>query len=59
VDSSKPEHEEERRRVIGRMGPLILTVVFTDRDDRRRIISARRASRHERARYEQRAETTT
>lgn len=58
-ESSKPEYEEERRRAIGRLGPHVVMVVFTDRGDRRRIISARRASTHERARYGKRPETAT
>lgn len=52
-DSTKSEYGEERRKVIGRMGPTIVAVVYTDRDRRRRIISARIARRNERARYDQ------
>lgn len=52
-DSTYPEHGENRRRAIGAMGPVMVTVVYTDRDGRRRIISARRARRNERARYDQ------
>ncbi|MBA3415359.1 MAG: BrnT family toxin [Chloroflexia bacterium] len=58
-DSTKPEFGEERRRAIGRLGPNVVTVVFTDRNGRRRIISARRADKHERARYDERSETPT
>ncbi len=52
-DSTRPEHGEERRKAIGRMGPVIVTVVFTFREGRNRIISARIARRNERARYGQ------
>lgn len=39
---------EARVRAIGEAGGLILHVVFTDRGDVRRVISARVASRQER-----------
>jgi uncharacterized DUF497 family protein len=52
-DSSKLEHGETRRKVVGRMGAVIVAVVYTDRDRRRRIISARIARRNERAGYDQ------
>lgn len=52
-DSTRPEHGEERRQTIGRMGQIVVVVVHTDRRARRRIISARRASRDERRRYDQ------
>ena len=56
-DSARPEHGEERRLTIGRVGSTVAVVVFTDRHGRRRIISARRASRDERRRYHQGAAT--
>lgn len=40
---------ESRVRAIGEADGLVLHVVFTDRDDVRRIISARIASRRERS----------
>jgi uncharacterized protein len=46
-DATRPEHGEQRRKVIGRVGQLMVCVIYTDRDDRRRIISARRARRDE------------
>ena len=52
-DTTKPEHGEQRRRAIGRMGSIVVTVISTDRHGRRRLISARRASRDERSRYGQ------
>jgi len=52
-DSSRPEHGEERQKTIGRVGAIVAVVVFTDRQGRRRIISARRASKDERRRYHQ------
>jgi hypothetical protein len=42
---------EERRQVIGRVGPEILFVVCTLRREMRRLIPARKASRHERQAY--------
>ena len=55
--TSRPEHGELRRKVIGRVGQLMVCVIYTDRDGVRRIISARRASRREREDYRQSAET--
>lgn len=52
-DSSRPEHGEERRKTIGQIGPIVVTVIFTIRQERRRLISARRASNDERERYGQ------
>jgi uncharacterized protein len=52
-DSSRLEHGEQRYRAIGMVADLLFTVIFTDRQDRRRIISARRARRNERERYNQ------
>ena len=46
------EYEEEvRRRVIGMVDDHVLLVVYTERFPRTRIISARRATRHERRKY--------
>jgi uncharacterized protein len=56
-DSTRPEHGEVRRKAIGRVGHLMVCVIYTDRNDVRRIISARRARRDERERYRQSAET--
>jgi uncharacterized DUF497 family protein len=39
---------EARRIAVGRIGTIIVSVVYTWRGDARRIISARRANRHER-----------
>ena len=46
------EYEGEvRRRVIGMVDDRVLLVVYTERFSRTRIISARRATRHERRKY--------
>ncbi|HKH34278.1 MAG TPA: BrnT family toxin [Beijerinckiaceae bacterium] len=50
-DSSRREDGEERLKAVGRVGRRLLSVVFTLRDGRRRIISARRANRPEERRY--------
>ncbi len=42
---------ETRMILIGRSGSLILTVVFTERGDRIRLISARKATTDEQRRY--------
>lgn len=52
-DSTRPEHGEERRRAIGVVTGRLVTVIFTDRPTGRRIISARKARKDERARYDQ------
>lgn len=52
IDVSRAEHGEERRMAIGRLASgWIVAVIFTDRGNVRRLISARRASRDERAAY--------
>ena len=56
-DASRPEHGERRTKAIGRVGGALICVIFTDRGERRRIISARRTRRDERERYRQSAET--
>lgn len=50
-DSTRPEYGEVRFRAVGRVGKVIVTVIFTDRGESRRIISARRARTNERAEY--------
>jgi len=42
------DYGEERIIAIGGVGPDVLTVVYTDRGETRRIISARRANTKER-----------
>ncbi len=42
---------ELRRRVIGMVADRVLFVVYTERFSHTRIISARRATRHERRKY--------
>ena len=43
--------DEERMVVTGMAGNVLLKVVYTERDDKIRIITARRANRHEQAEY--------
>jgi len=45
------DYGEARVRAIGEVDGVVLHVVFTDRGDVRRIISARLADRKERARW--------
>lgn len=47
------QNEEERYKVIGMLEELEITVVYTRRGSRRRIISARRARTNERVAYHQ------
>ena len=48
----RKDYREERIILLGAACNQILTVVYTERGERIRIISARRASRKERWRYE-------
>jgi uncharacterized DUF497 family protein len=45
------DHDEERWDVLGRVDQTILFVVYTQRDQRIRLISARRATRNEQRSY--------
>ena len=48
VDVTKPEYGENRYRAIGRIyGGRLVAVVYTNREERRRIISARKARKNE------------
>ena len=58
ITDQDPYFYEQRWRTIGTVGPLVLVVIHTWESAegwpfQGRIISARRANRHERARYEQ------
>jgi uncharacterized DUF497 family protein len=52
-DSTRPEYGEARRKIIGAVRGLLITVVYTTRGDLRRIISARRVRPDERGKYDQ------
>ncbi len=45
------DYGEERSVLLGVSGDHLLVVIFSERGDNIRIISARRAERHERDRY--------
>ncbi len=47
----REDYDETRVQTIGMVENHVLVVVYTDRDEATRIISARRAERHERRRY--------
>ena len=51
-ESSRPEHREIRRKVTGSVQGHVIVVIYTFRGDRRRMISARRASPDERSQYD-------
>jgi uncharacterized DUF497 family protein len=54
VPDRRKDYGEERFRLIGRARDgLILAVIYTERGERTRIISARRAAKHERALYDE------
>ncbi|WP_332773820.1 BrnT family toxin [Phenylobacterium sp.] len=50
-DASKPEDGEVRRKAVGVIGGRLFAVVYTERDDVIRIISARRCNAAEARRY--------
>jgi uncharacterized DUF497 family protein len=53
-DVTRPEFGEVRKKAIGQLtSGWTVAVIYTDRGDRRRIISARRARTNERQRYDQ------
>jgi uncharacterized DUF497 family protein len=57
-DATRPEFGERRTKAIGRVGSTLPCVIFTERGEHRRIISARRTRRDERERYRQGAEAS-
>lgn len=50
-EDTRKDYDEIRVQTIGMVEDHLLVVVYTDRDEATRIISARRAERHERRRY--------
>jgi len=52
VPSEQQEHGEQRYIAYGLLEGRVIAVVFTWRGDSRRLISARRARRHERQDYQ-------
>lgn len=53
LETRSDQKGEERYKAIGMLERLEITVVYTPRGSRLRIISARRARRNERAAYHQ------
>jgi uncharacterized protein len=51
IESLDETTDEERWRLLGRAGSDVLMVVYTERCDRVRIISARKASKREQEVY--------
>ena len=47
----REDYGEERLNVMGLYEGVLLHVTYTERDDRLRLISARRAEKHEQDRY--------
>jgi uncharacterized DUF497 family protein len=44
LDEEDPDPDEDRRKMIGMVAGRVLVVVYTEREDRIRIISARKAT---------------
>jgi uncharacterized DUF497 family protein len=53
VYDDRRDYAEDRFIATGDAGGVVLVVAFTEREERVRIISARRASRHEQQTYAQ------
>jgi hypothetical protein len=51
IESLDHSTDEERWRLLGRAGPNLLMVVYTERGHRVRIISARKATKREQEAY--------
>jgi uncharacterized DUF497 family protein len=49
----REDYGEDRWIALGRLDDVIVVMVFADREDRVRVISIRKASRHERQIYEE------
>jgi len=50
-EDSRFDYGETRMRAVGPLGPILITVIYTMRGDICRVISARKATRHERKAY--------
>ena len=50
---SDPGDDEERYMIVGRLGWKVVSVVYTERDNKLRLISAREANSDERREYRQ------
>lgn len=51
LEHRSDRNNEERGQAIGEIGGVVLSVAYTMRGERRRIISARKADRNERRAY--------
>lgn len=56
---TRRDYGEVRHVSVGKVGPAIVVVAHTERGDRRRLISARPASRKERRSYDERIQKGT
>lgn len=59
VQSSQTHHGEDRYLAIGNCAGRVISVVFTWRGNKRRLISARAARRNERKNYKQATQRQT
>ncbi len=48
----REDYEEDRWMALGDLDGIVVVIVFTQRDDRFRVISIRKANRHERKSYQ-------
>lgn len=56
-DSTKPEHGEVRKLAVGKVDGRLITVIVPEREEKLRIISARRTRKDERENYDQSTQT--
>lgn len=53
IEAESFKKEETRYQTIGEIGGVIVLVVYTNRSEKKRIISARKASKDEREAYKE------
>ncbi|CUX43394.1 MULTISPECIES: BrnT family toxin [Agrobacterium] len=52
IEDRSANYDEVRRRIVGLGNGLVLTIIYTERSETIRIISARKATRAERKEYD-------
>ena len=59
IVDNKQDYGEIRKITVGTIGESVCVVVYTERDETTRIISARKANARERRKYDEFIESTT
>ena len=55
IEQADPDPDEDRWRLIGRARSGVIVVIYVERGFRNRIVSARKATKHEKAHYQRQA----